>query len=325
MKDGRTLLVADVGGTKTELALAEVAETSLQLSAQKRYSSSNASSLKEIITRYMREHAQGISVSAGCFALAGPVQNGECKLTNLPWQNMREQELSVQLSFPVTFINDFEAIGHAIPSLDESDFISLQEGERNNKGTIAYLGAGTGLGEGFLSRSHTGYQVHPSEGGHSSFSPHTEEERELHHYLLTEEKLPMVCFEDILSGSGIERIYRFLCHKKEQKALLKDASAIGDAALSGTCRVSRHAIELFFHIYGIEAANLALKTLARGGVYIAGGIAPRLKDLLNKNTFLHGFLDAGDYTPLLKTIPLRLSTAQNIALRGAALAIQNKT
>jgi glucokinase len=275
-----------------------------------------------------------------CFAIAGPVVENTAKLTNLAWfldTNRLTQELGI---LSISLINDFAAVGYGIFGLTKQDLLTLQVGKYQPAAPMAVIGAGTGLGQGFLIKQENQYQVFPSEGGHADFAPRNELEFQLLKYLVDKHNIQRVSVERVVSGLGITSIYQFLRDRKiatespeiaqavrtwEQEAgkaekTIDPGAFIGSAALEKSDRLSEQTIQLFVEAYGAEAGNLALKLLPYGGLYIAGGIAPKILPLMQNGSFLTNFTQKGRMGSLLEEIPVHIILNQQVGLIGAALS-----
>jgi glucokinase len=329
------ILTGDVGGTKTILRLTE--SRSSQTLCERQYRSRDFSDLTEVVSIFLASATQNLSQSVhpeiACFAIAGSVVNNSSVLTNLGW-TLESSHLSQETKIPnISLINDFEAVGYGILELSSADVYTLQAGDPRPHAPIAILGAGTGLGEGFLLHHGERYQVYASEGGHADFAPHTELECQLLHYLLERSPSQHVSVEQIVSGNGILAIYQFLRHHTGVSQLLSEdnidlASKISDAALTAQDPLAEKALQIFVKTYGAEAGNLALKLLPYGGVYIAGGIAAKILPLMQDGTFLKAFLSKGRMSSLLEDIPIHVVLNPYVGLIGAtrharAMAIES--
>jgi glucokinase len=318
-------LAGDIGGTKTLLRLVFCGPGGPEIVQEQRFSSAAFNGLVPMISELLA--SAKVLPQAACFGVAGPVNGGRAKLTNLPWW-IDADEITEQCSIPkVRLINDFEAIGYGIEALDAGDMVTLQAGEPQANGPRAVLGAGTGLGECFLFWQGDHYEVVASEGGHVDFAPAGELQMELLRFLSS--KFGHVSYERIVSGPGLVKIHQFLlerggvqCSPELAQALQGDdaAAAISEAAIAGTDSSAAQALDLFLGIYGAQAGNLALTVLARGGVYIAGGIAPKIIDQMKGGAFMNAFRDKGRYAEYLQSIPLHVVMNQEVGLLGAALA-----
>lgn len=333
------LLAGDIGGTKTILRLVELTESfGLKTLDEESYRSGDFPDLVPIVQKFL-EKANSSAPEKACFAIAGPVVNNTAKLTNLAWF-LDTERLSQQLNIPaVSLINDFAAVGYGIFGLTTQDLITLQVGKYQPDAPMAVIGAGTGLGQGFLIKQGHQYQVFPSEGGHADFAPRNELEFQLLKYLLNKHDIQRVSVERVVSGLGITSIYQFLRDRHidtenpeiaqivktwEQEAgkaekTVDPGAAIGSAALTQGDRLSEQTIKLFVEIYGAEAGNLALKLLPYGGLYIAGGIAPKILPLMQDGSFMLNFTQKGRMRSLLEEIPVHIILNQQVGLIGAAL------
>jgi glucokinase len=333
------LLAGDIGGTKTILRLVEISDSSgLQTIYEESYQSGDFPDLVPMVQQFLLKANAGTPEKA-CFAIAGPVVNNTAKLTNLAWfldTDRLAQELGIPL---ISLINDFAAVGYGIFGLSKQDLLTLQVGKHQSEAPIAIIGAGTGLGQGFLIKQGNHYQVFPSEGGHADFAPRNELEFQLLKYLLDKHDIQRVSVERVVSGQGIVAIYQFLRDRKhasespeiaqivrtwEQEAGQSEKSvdpgaAIGQAGVSGSDRLSEQTLQMFIDAYGAEAGNLALKLLPYGGLYIAGGIAPKILNLIQTSNFLLNFTQKGRMRPLLAEIPVHIILNQQVGLIGAAL------
>lgn len=319
----RTILVGDIGGTKTNLAFVAVEEDQLTIVTQESFPSRSYPSLDAVIREFIRGTSPRDMRAA--FGVAGPVINDRCEATNLPWvidAKLLEGTLGLRRA---SVINDLEATAHGIPALKPEELSVLNEGQHRLRGTMALIAAGTGLGEAILLWDGQGYRVLASEGGHADLAPRNALEIELLQYLL--KKFHRVSYERVLSGPGIFNIYSFLRdagYGEEPDWLAerlqgKDpAPVIGEAAKQGECELCTKTLRLFVSLYGAEAGNLALKALATAGVYIGGGIAPKILDQLRDGTFMAAFTDKGRLSPVLKDMPVRVILNDKTALLGAA-------
>ncbi|MUG91976.1 glucokinase [Scytonema sp. UIC 10036] len=334
------LLAGDIGGTKTILRLVEVSEQLLLHNVyEERHRSGDFPDLVPMVQQFLKNSGASLPEKA-CFAIAGPVVNNTAKLTNLAWfldTKRLQEELGIAQA---SLINDFAAVGYGVLGLNAQDILTLQPGKPNINAPIAIIGAGTGLGQGFLIKHGSSYQIFPSEGGHADFAPRTELEFQLLKYLLDKHDIQRVSVERVVSGLGIVAIYQFLRDRKtiaespeiaqivrtwEQEAGKQEKSVdpgavIGKAALQKTDRLSEQTIELFVGAYGAEAGNLALKLLPYGGLYVAGGIAPKILPLIQEDKFMLNFTQKGRMRSLLEDIPVHIILNQEVGLIGAAIA-----
>jgi len=334
------LLAGDIGGTKTILRLVETSEESPALKNiyEASYRSGDFPDLVPMVQQFLLK-ANTPTPQKACFAIAGPVVNNTAKLTNLAWF-LDTERLAQELGIAsISLINDFAAVGYGIFGLSTDDVLTLQAGKHKPEAPIAIIGAGTGLGQGFLIKQGNYYQIFPSEGGHADFAPRSELEFQLMKYLLDKHDIQRVSVERVVSGLGIVSIYQFLRDRKhttespeiakivrtwEQEAGQPEKSvdpgaAIGKAAVQKSDRLCEQTLEIFVDAYGAEAGNLALKLLPYGGLYIAGGIAPKILPLIQNGNFLLNFSQKGRMRPLLEEIPVYIVLNQQVGLIGAAL------
>ena len=319
------ILAGDVGGTKTVLALFEEAGDRLGLVRQEVYPSASAASLEALAARFLETSGRP-EVRAACFGVAGAVVDGRSKATNLPWQ-IDEVTLASTLGIPkVRLLNDLEAAAYGVLVEPPEALQTLQAGAPpKGGGTMALIAAGTGLGEAIIVWDGREYRVLPSEGGHADFGPRDELEAAMWAFLRAE--FGHVSYERVLSGPGLFNVYRFLRHhgKLEEPAWLAaeikaghSAAAVSKAALAQSDPVCVEALALFVSIYGAEAGNLALKTMAVGGVFVGGGIAPKILPALESGRFLESFADKGRLGQVLRAIPVHVVLDPRAPLLGAA-------
>ncbi len=307
-------LAGDIGGTHTRLLLGEVRKGGWQPLARADYPSDQFERFDDILTLFLdTECWRPVNM---VLAVAGPVRHGRVKVTNLPWtldalQLARDYQLE-----EVVLLNDFEAQGHALSVLGAADVTTLQAGDPDPDGVRALIGAGTGLGMAQVIPCAGGWRVVPGEGGHADFAPRNEAELDLWRHVRKE--LGRASVESLLSGPGIERIHRYLCERDGIVAAGSRAAEISRAALADPAGREREALRLFVHIYGAVAGNLALLDLPRGGLYLAGGIAPKILPLLQAEGFLAAFLDKAPMGDVLKTVPVHVVTNAALGLLGAA-------
>jgi glucokinase len=316
------LLAGDIGGTTTRLAFFRVAGTGLETVAQSNYQSRGHGSLTAIVQAFVSE--QQLVPERACFGIAGPVRAGRVLTPNLPWL-VDGSELAELLGLErICLLNDLQANAYGIPLLAEEDFAMLNPGKADPTGTIAVISAGTGLGETMALWDGTAHRPLASEGGHADFAPRTELEAELLLYLRAEHG--RVSYERVLSGPGLRNIYRFLRDSRrlpENPVVVAEmnqgdpSAAISRAALAGNCSLCGQALDLFISLYGAEAGNLALRSLATGGIYVGGGIAPKIIGRLQGPAFMHAFTAKGRLSPLLETIPVWIIRNERTALLGA--------
>ncbi|MGD9887785.1 MAG: glucokinase [Halothiobacillaceae bacterium] len=317
-------LAGDIGGTKTVLALYGLQDGGLVCERESSYPSRDYAQLSDIINLFLGVHRPALHGAA--FGVAGPVVNRQSITTNLPWV-LDECELEVQLDCPVRLLNDLEAAALGMLHLAADQCVVLSHARRSKDGMMAVIAAGTGLGEALLFWDGTRYHAQPTEGGHCSFAPTTADEDGLLHYMRNQLG-GHVSVERVLSGPGLYNIWCFLrdsgrgnmdANTLRSIENATDPSAeIAHRALAGSDSVCIHALDMFVHIYGSEAANLALKSLATGGVLIGGGIAPKILPFLQRSAFMDGFLNKGRFRGLLETIPVEVVLEPRAPLLGAA-------
>ncbi len=322
------LLAGDIGGTKTVLGIFSADAGARRPLVEKTYRSADYDSLEDIALSFLAEVNLPIEVAA--FGVAGPVIQGRAEITNLPWV-MDEQHLADTLGARrARLINDLDAIANSVSHLTAEDVHTLIPGAAVPGGNIAVIAPGTGLGEAFLTWDGARYRSHASEGGHSSFAPIDELQIGMLSYLLG--KMEHVSFERVCSGIGIPNIYDYLrasgaaeepAWLREQLDLPTDPTpAIVNAGLDSErpCRLGELTLDVFISILGSEAGNLALKVLATGGVFIGGGICPRILKRLNGNEqFIQAFREKGRFSDVLSQVPVQLIMHPRAALVGAAV------
>lgn len=317
------VIAGDVGGSKTILAMVEVKQGEVQVLTERRFSSPEFPGLAPMI----REFLSGVScrVDRACCGVPGAVVNRSCRTPNLPWQ-LHEESLQQETGIPrVTLVNDFAAAALGVIALPPEAFAPIQEGSPRSHGPKAVLGAGTGLGQALLWWDGRRYRVQATESGHCDFAPQGDLQRALLAHL--ERGLSHVSVERVVSGPGLIRIYRFLVDQgmppapAVQQALESgDApSMIADLATNEQDPTCDAALDCFVRAYGAEAGNLALRTLPSGGLYVAGGIAPKILPRLQDGTFLRAFRSKGRLSDLVATIPVHVVLEERAGLFGASL------
>lgn len=340
------ILAGDVGGTKTYLGLFDWQTERVEPLFEQKYWNADFQSIEEILTEFLEDasnpstreqtddavesdkepaSANPPAIDALCLGVPGPVVNNRCQATNLPWV-IDGTALQQKLQIPIVhLLNDVEATAHGVLVLrpEETELLN-QSLSRKAHGTKAVLAAGTGLGEAILFWDGERYHPLPSEGGHASFAPTSDIEIDLLRYLRT--SFLHVSFERVLSGEGLYLIYQFLRDtKKNEPTWFAERLPTGDppaliaeAALAGKPEICVQALDLFVSILGGEAGNLALKALAMGGIYLAGGIVPKILPKLREDTFQRAFVAKGRYKRLLSTIPVQVVLNDQMGLLGAA-------
>ena len=317
------IFAGDVGGTKTALALFEVRRRALALVRETVLPSHGFAALTDAIRQFLLEGSPA-SVDAACVGVAGPVIDGRCTAPNLPWEVDEASLAPAVTTRRVKLVNDLEATGHGVLGLPTSALAMLQAGAPR-KATMALIAAGTGLGEVLLVWDGRRYRVVSSEGGHTDFAPRTDLEMELFQFLRKE--FGRVSYERVVSGPGLYNIYRFLLANggapeaewlRSRMETGDPSAVVAEAALAGRDARAVQALDVFVSIYGAEAGNLALKALAVGGVFVGGGIAPKIRAKLEDGTFISAFRDKGRLGGMMSAIPVHLVLEPRAALLGAA-------
>lgn len=317
-------LAGDVGGTKTALALFDADQRMVRRAT---LPSARFVSLEMLIQEFLDQEAEGQVIAAACFGIAGPIADQSCRATNLPWI-IDASALEQTLHIPhVLLVNDFHALSIGITHLPETDFVLLNEAAPDPKGPWAVIGAGTGLGQAVLMKTPSGgFDVLPSEGSHIDFGPRNETEVSLLHFLWKRHK--RVSYERIASGMGLPVLYDFFLeqgipetaavHEEMAQKGAHRAAIVSAHALSGDDEVCVRALDLFVSVYGAAAGNLALTVLPCGGVYVAGGISPKILPKLQDGTFMAAFCNKGRLSHMLETMPVQVVLNADAGLIGAA-------
>jgi glucokinase len=319
------LLAGDIGGTKTSLAIYSDRDGLRDPQAEATLPSANYSSLEALVQDFLKTRHQPLDRAS--FGVAGPVVDGRAQITNLPWL-IDAAEVSRVLSIPsVRLLNDLTAIAHAVPHLGPEDLHTVNVGSPAGGGALAVIAPGTGLGEAFLVHDGRRYRAFPSEGGHGDFAPTTPLQVDLLGYV--QERLGHVSYERVCSGRGLPNIYAFLKDRgrsQEPEWLAESLAAqhdpvplIVNSGVEGSSQICVDALDLFLDILAAETGNLALKVLATGGIFIGGGIPPRILDILNRERFIGIFTDKGRFAELLTRVPVHIILNPNVALLGAAV------
>jgi len=343
------ILAGDIGGTKTNLALYDWTTERVESLRVESFHSGDYTSLEDILAEFLtppeppmpldsvgseggekiqkasKPASEPVKLTAACFGIAGPVIDNRCQTTNLPWV-VDGPTIAKQFSIPrVQLLNDLEATAYGLLWLRADELEVLNTGNPPKKRqALALIAAGTGLGEGILFWDGKSYRPMPSEGGHTDFAPSNDLEIELLRYLRGQ--YLHVSYERILSGPGLHAVYEFLRDtKKNEPTWLAEkikvgnpAAEIAQAGLQGQAEIAKQALDLFASIYGAEAGNLALKALSLDGVYVGGGIAPKLITKLQDGTFMKAFTNKGRYKRLMTHMPVKVIMNQQTALLGAA-------
>ncbi len=316
------ILAGDIGGTNARLALFDVRNGQFNLVTATVFPSQRYSGLDQIVTEFV--NTSGVRPSQACFGVAGPVTNGKVETSNLPWI-IESRRLADELQIKkAVLINDLEATGWGIAALTADDLVALNK-VSETAGNQALIAAGTGLGQAGLYWDGTRHHVFASEGGHCDFAPLNDLEVELFRYLYS--RYGHVSYERVVSGPGLVNVFEFLRDTgrgkvprwlSEEMQKMDPAAAISAAAMDAKCPMSEQAMDIFVSVFGAEAGNLALKFKATGGVFLAGGIAPKILPKLATPLFLDAFLDKGRLRHLMEVMPVKVITNDKLALLGAA-------
>jgi glucokinase len=317
------ILAGDIGGTNARLAFFDVTDGQFRLVTASVFPSSEFSGLDQIVSHFVT--SSNLHADIACFGVAGPVRNGRVEASNLPWV-VESKGLADELKIEkAILINDLEANAWGIATLDSKDVVSLNQVKGTPVGNQAVISAGTGLGEAGMYWDGTQHRIIACEGGHADFAPRNELEMDLFRYLSG--RYGHVSYERIVSGPGLVNVFHFLRDTgrgtepqwlTDQMLHADPAAVISRAALDGTSPLCEQALDLFVSVYGAEAGNLALTFMATGGVYLGGGIAPKIVAKLSGPLFMHAFTGKGRMQPLLETIPVKIITNDKTALLGAA-------
>ena len=316
------ILAGDIGATNARLAYFQPQNGHLRLVSERVFPSQEHSELGEIVSQFMDD--SGTRPEAACFGIAGPVRNGRVEASNLPWV-IEQSRLANQLRLPTLLINDLEANAWGIGGLAPSDLVPLNRGSQTPVGNQAVIAPGTGLGEAGLFWDGSRHHVFACEGGHADFAPQGDLQIELLRFL--EQRFGHVSYERILSGPGLVNVYEFLRQAesgKESQELASamkhgdPAAAISRAALDGTDALAEKTLDLWIKVYGAEASNLALKAMATGGLFLAGGISPKILPKLQGPSFMQSFLDKGRMRSLVEAMPVQVIMNEKAGLLGAA-------
>ena len=316
-------LAGDIGGTKTRLAIVTVMGTQVHIEHEVSYPSQDYAQFETLLAEFL----SGITVPvAAAFGVAGPVQGRVVQTTNLPWR-IDADVLQRQFGFETcTLLNDLEATAYGLPALQDEDLLTLQAGCVDASGNLAVIAAGTGLGEAGLFWDGRGHQPFATEGGHASFAPSNTLEFALMRHL--QQQFQHVSWERVVSGMGLLSLHEFLRQYRNSTVpdwLAEDmregdgAAAISSAAMAGSDEICVEAMHCFVRLYGAEAGNLALKVMSRGGIFIGGGIAPKILPMLQNGEFLEALLAKGRMRPLLEAMPVKVILNDRAALYCPAL------
>lgn len=317
------ILAGDIGGTKTVLSiLTRDTNGSLEYIQEQTYSSQEFKKFDDILTAFL---PAGVKIKSACFGVAGPVVNQRCQTTNLPWL-LDAEELKKKLDIPtVKLLNDLEAMALGMLNLPEHDLVELNPNAKSQPGNIAVIAAGTGLGEALLYWDGNKHHPMATEGGHSDFAAKNPQQDQLLAYLRKIYPDHVSC-ERILSGIGFSHLYDFLCNQDfappcpvvpDYNSNIDRNAVISRLGVAGEDPLCTEAVRLFVELYGAETGNLALKSLATGGIFIGGGIGPKILPLMRDGNFIRAFKAKGRFLPLLDKIPVKLSLNPRTPLIGA--------
>lgn len=322
---GITVLAGDLGGTKTNLSFFRGTDDGLQAMESKRYASDDFPSCIEVLKQFLTDTKQD-AVDRICLGVAGPVLNGKVELTNIGW-SLDTAEMQKALGIEkVSLINDLEATAYGLAGLGADDFINLHPGKLSGNGNMAIIAPGTGLGEGGLYWSGKHHYPFPTEGGHTGFAPRTETDIELLRFLT--KKYGVVSWEKVVAGPAILDIYLFLRdvkHRLEPGWLAKEIAdpeeapaAISQAAMEQKAEICVETMDYFVRYLAYESANLVMKIKATGGLFLGGGVPPKIATLLQEKSFYEHYLDCDRMQHLLETVPIRIVKNDKTGLIGAA-------
>jgi len=326
-----TILAGDIGGTKTLLQLADIeADSTYDIIFEKRYVSAEWAHLTPMTQDFMQAAARetGAQAQSACFGIAGPIHGRHARTTNLPWE-LHADDMQRDLGIAkVHFINDFQAVAYGIDLLSDDDLVVLNPGHEIRHGNRVVIGAGTGLGQCLMVWQGEHYEVAASQGGHADFAPTDAEQIALLQHL--QRQFKHCTWERVASGTGIRNIHSYMLetYPGEESAELNQARNKGDpsaaisiAASNGSDPLAKRSMDLFCKLYGAQAGNLALTGLASGGVYVAGGVAPRIIDMLKNGLFMAAFMNKEECMQnLLADMPVRVIVNARVGLMGSAVA-----
>lgn len=317
------ILAGDIGGTNARLAYFQPQNGHLRLVSERVFPSRQHSEFGEIVTEFLKDSKTRPEVA--CFGIAGPVRNGRVETSNLPWV-IEQTRLAKEIQLPATLlINDLEASAWGIGALSSTDLVPLNSVSGPAKGNQGVIAPGTGLGEAGLFWDGKQHYVFASEGGHTDFAPQNDLQIELLRFL--QARFGHVSYERILSGPGLVNVYEFLrdSGRGQESAEMKTriaehdpAATISSAALDGSCQLAVDALDIWISVYGAEASNLALKVMATGGMFLAGGITPKILQKLKGPAFMTAFLNKGRLRPLVESIAVQVVMNDKAGLLGAA-------
>lgn len=316
------ILAGDIGGTTTRLGLFDARDGRPRLVTAQSYPTRGFAGLTDMLSAFASEpDVRGAHAEAACFGIAGPVLGDLARLTNVPFE-VNALEVAQAFDIPrVALLNDLQAMAYAVPALDAGELLTLQAGEECPNGNVALIAAGTGLGQALLHNVGGRLIPSPSEAGHADYAPRTEREVAVLRELT--QRYGRAEVEQVVSGPGLVNLHRVThtgpCLVVEDETQPDAPARIASAAIERRCRGCMDALALFVDAYGAEAGNLALRSLATGGVYVGGGIAPKILPALTDGRFLNAFLDKGTMQGLLARVPLRIILSAEPGLLGAAV------
>jgi glucokinase len=316
------LLAGDVGGTKTLLGLFQRAPTRPVPVAFRAYPTNQFTSFTEILHAFERDVRPSGAIDAAAVGVAGPVVHQRAALTNIAWDISADEIVKWSGADRATLLNDLEAMANSVEVLTPDELLVLQDGVINREGNAVVIAAGTGLGEAYLHRVNGRLRPVPSEGGHADFAPRTD--REIALLRMLRDVYGRVDVERILCGPGLVNIYRFT-HRETQCAPLaaalpgEEPAAISQAAMTGRCPACSETLDIFVSAYGSEAGNLGMRGVATAGVYVGGGIAPKILPLLGRGDFMDAFRNKPPMDTMLARMPVRVILNAEAGLLGAAV------
>jgi glucokinase len=322
------LLAGDIGATKTLIGLFAPAEARPRLVDVRTVTTLDYDSLETIIARFLDEHPAAGTITAATFGVAGPIVEQVARLTNVPWE-VDAAAVRDLFGFPdLTLLNDLQAMAYSVPVLEPDELEVLQPGVRAPTGNAALIAAGTGLGEALLHYVDGRFIPSPTEGGHADYAPRTPREIGLLQALIRWHGRGE--YEQVLSGPGLVNIHRYVhdgspCGAGEGEDISSNPAMISAAGLDGRCRLCIETLDLFVTAYGAEAGNLALHSLASAGVFVGGGIAPKILPALRTGTFMDAFRDKGLMTDFLSQVPVSVILNDRAGLLGAAVHANETT
>lgn len=318
------ILAGDIGGTKVNLAIFQQERGLLQLQEEATFASQQYSGLEEILREFLAQTK--VVVTGSCLGVSGPVNEGRCQVTNLPWLVATKTLQAILGTSSIWLINDLAAMAASVPFLLPSDYVVLQEGKESTNGRIAVIAAGTGLGQAFLVPDGSDrYIIIDSEGGHCDYPPRNQLESELLRFMLT--KFERVSVERLLSGTGLFSMYQFINQANsyaEPEWLAAElnngdpAAVITNNGLRKKNAACTKALELFVTLYGAVAGNLALQLMTRGGVFVGGGMAPKMSEVMRNGLFNEAFLAKGRFRSFMSEVPVKMIVNGKAPLIGAA-------